>query len=178
MVYLFLTDDFEEIEAITTVDILRRAQIPVRTVGLVKTEVRSAHGITVCADTLFENTDFSDADALILPGGSGSLDFAKHAGLCTLLRVKAEQGCLVAAICAAPSVLGDLGLLRGYRATCYPGFEQHLLDAHKVSDAVCADRNRITACGPGASSVFAFALIRHLSPAFDIAALKDAMQYA
>lgn len=177
MVYLFLINDFEEIEALATVDILRRAGVPVKTVGIFGTELCGAHQITVRADQSFEETDFSDAEACILPGGMGSLNCLKHPALCALLRQKAEEGTLLAAICAAPSVLGELGLLQGYHATCYPGFEERLLGATPVSDAVCVDRDRITARGPGVSSAFAFTLAKRLNPALDVQTLRAAMQY-
>ncbi len=177
MVYLFLIDNFEEIEALTTVDILRRAGIPVTTVGVFGDMLCGAHDITVKADKLFSDCSFSDAEALILPGGMGSLNFLKHEGLCALLKAKAEEGILLAAICAAPSVLGELGLINGYAATCYPGFEEHLKGASLSEKRVCADNDRITARGPGLSDQFAFSLIETLRPSFDLKGLKVSMQY-
>ena len=177
MVYLFLIDNFEEIEALSTVDILRRAEIAVTTVGIFGNELKGAHGISVKADKLFEETDFSDAEALILPGGMGSLDFLNHTALCDLLSVHAKQKKLIAAICAAPSVLGELGLLRGYRATCYPGFEERLLGATYTGESVCVDRNCVTARGPGVSDQFAFQLVSLLKNQQVVESLRKAMQY-
>ena len=177
MVYLFLIDNFEEIEALSTVDILRRAEIPVTTVGVFGTELKGAHGISVKADKLFEESDFSDAEALILPGGMGSLDFLKHAALCELLCSHAAHGKVVAAICAAPSVLGELGILRGYRATCYPGFEERLRGATYMEESVCQDRNCVTARGPGVSDKFAFSLVSMLKDNQLVDELRTAMQY-
>ena len=177
MVYVFLIDNFEEIEALATVDILRRAEIPVTTVGIFGDTLCGSHNISVKADKVFSECSFSDAEALILPGGMGSLNFLKHDGLCTLLKQKSEEGTLLAAICAAPSVLGDLGLLNGYSATCYPGFEDHLKGAAVSEQRVCTDGKRITARGPGLSDRFAFALIETLRPSFDLNGLRESMQY-
>lgn len=177
MVYVFLIDNFEEIEALTTVDVLRRAGISVTTVGVFGKELRGAHDIIVKADKTFEEVDFSDAEALVLPGGMGSLDFLKHDGLCEVLSKHADAGTMIAAICAAPSVLGDLELLKGYRATCYPGFQNRLLGAIIVDEAVCVDRNRVTARGPGVSDRFAFQLVLMLKGNAVVDELRRAMQY-
>ena len=119
MNYLFLDNGFEEIEAITVVDLLRRAGIPLTTVSITgKPMVLGAHNVAVEADGLFENVDFDDAEMLILPGGQTKLD--QHNGLCELLTQHNEADKLNAAICAAPSVLGKLGILKGRQATCYP----------------------------------------------------------
>ena len=177
MVYVFLTDNFEEIEAFATVDILRRAEISVTTVGVFNDTACGAHGISVKADKEFTDCAFDDAEALVLPGGMGSLDFLKHEGLCDLLKEKDRKGILLAAICAAPSVLGELGLLKGYTATCYPGFEDRLKGATLSKERVCTDGKRITARGPGASDLFAFSLIKALRPAYNVDDLKASMQY-
>ncbi len=177
MVYVFLIDNFEEIEALSTVDILRRADIPVTTVGVFGKELCGAHQISVKADKLFEEVNFSDADALILPGGMGSLNFLKHPALCSLLLAHAEQGKLIAAICAAPSVLGELRILNGCSATCYPGFEERLVGAQYTGEAVCVDQNRVTARGPGVSDKFAFQLVSLLKGKEKVEDLRKAMQY-
>lgn len=177
MVYLFLIDGFEEIEAFTTVDILRRADISVTTVGVFGNELCGAHNIIAKADKTFEEIDFSDSEALILPGGMGSLNFLKHDELCRTLFEHAEAGTIVAAICAAPSVLGDLGILNGYRATCYPGFEDRLMGAEWGSEPVCVDQNRVTARGPGVSDRFAFQLVSMLKKDANIGGMRETMQY-
>ena len=129
MNYLFLDNGFEEIEAITVVDLLRRAGIPLTTVSITgKPMVLGAHNVAVEADGLFENVDFDDAEMLILPGGQTKLD--QHNGLCELLTQHNEADKLIAAICAAPSVLGKLGILKGKQATCYPGFEKFLNESY------------------------------------------------
>lgn len=125
MNYLFLDNGFEEIEAITTIDLLRRANIALTTVSLTgKPLVLGAHNVPVEADGLMDDIDFSDAEMLILPGGQTNL--IEHANLCELLVAHNEADKLIAAICYAPSVLGQLGILEGKQATCYPGFEKYL----------------------------------------------------
>lgn len=157
-VALFLADGFEEIEALATVDILRRAQIPVTTVSVTgKKEVTGAHHIPVVADSLFDETDFSLVGYLVLPGGMpGAKHLNEHEGLKKLITNFDKRGEPIAAICAAPMVLGSLGLLREKRATCYPGFEEKLLGAQVTGEKVESDCNITTCKGPG--MVFAFAL--------------------
>jgi len=161
MNYLFLSTGFEEIEALTTVDLLRRAGISLQTVSCEDAQmVRGSHDIQVMADRLYKDVDFQDAEMLILPGGSRRL--GEFPALCELLKKHNAEGKDIAAICAAPSVLGDLGILEGKQATCYPGFESYLGDAY-VGGLVVESKNVITAKGPGLSSDFAFCLIEHLA---------------
>ena len=124
-IYVFFADGFEEIEAITPVDVLRRAGLNVETVSVTDEEVvTGAHNIPVICDSCFQDCDFSDADLLLLPGGMpGAATLSEHEGLNRLLPGHVKEGKPVAAICAAPMVLGKLGLLKGKRVTCYPGFE-------------------------------------------------------
>lgn len=161
MNYLFLSTGFEEIEALTTVDLLRRAGIALQTVSCEESlMVEGSHHIRVEADTLFSKCDFSDAEMLILPGGSRRL--GEFPALCELLQKHNAEEKAIAAICAAPSVLGDLGILEGKQATCYPGFESYLGDAY-VGGLVVESKNIITAKGPGLSADFAFCIIEHLA---------------
>lgn len=161
MNYLFLSTGFEEIEALTTVDLLRRAGVALLTVSCEDAlMVEGSHHIRVEADKMFADCDFSDAQMLILPGGSRRL--GEFPALCSLLKAHNAEDKLIAAICAAPSVLGDLGILEGKQATCYPGFESYLGDAY-VGGLVVESKNIITAKGPGLSSDFAFCLIEHLA---------------
>ena len=135
MVYVFLADGFEEIEALCPVDIMRRAGIEVRTTAIgTRREVRGAHNITVSADMLFSELHIEGTpELLMLPGGMpGATHLREHGGLCTLLKTASAAGSRLAAICAAPFILGELGLLEGREATCYPGFEERLFGA-KVS---------------------------------------------
>lgn len=175
MNYLFLDNGFEEIEAITTIDLLRRAGIELTTVSITGKEmVLGAHNIVVKADELFDNIDFSGAEMLILPGGPSHLD--QHAGLCELLKVHNEANKLIAAICAAPSVLGKLGILKGKQATCYPGFENALGESY-VGGLVVESKNIITAKGPGLTADFAFCIIEKLAGSDVADDVYDKAQY-
>ena len=175
MNYLFLDNGFEEIEALTTVDLLRRANVPVTTISVTgKPMVMGAHDIPVQADGLIDDVDFSDAETLILPGGPTHLD--NCAELCDLLVKHNEEGKLIAAICAAPSVLGKLGILKGKTATCYPGFESFLGESY-IGGLVVESKNIITAKGPGLSSDFAFCLIEKLAGSDIADSVYDAAQY-
>lgn len=175
MNYLFLSTGFEEIEALTTVDLLRRANLAVTMVSMEdQLQVAGSHGIKVEADRMFADCDFSDAEELILPGGSRRLGEFKP--LCDLLIKHDAEGKDIAAICAAPSILGDLGILKGKQATCYPGFQNYLGESH-VGGLVVESHNIITAKGPGLSADFAFALIEHLAGAEVADEVYDKAQY-
>ncbi len=175
MNYLFLDNGFEEIEAITTVDLLRRAGVELLTISMTDSlSVRGAHGIFVQADKEFAKTDFSDANMLILPGGGVML--GEHDNLCQLLRKHNEEGKQIAAICAAPAILGNLGILKGKKATCYPGFEAALGESY-TGGLVVESQNVITAKGPGLSADFAFCLIEKLAGQEVADQVYDAAQY-
>ncbi len=163
-VFLFLAEGFEEIEAIAPIDILRRAEIPTVTVSITeKREVVGAHGITVLADQLFDETDFSESDFLILPGGlNGMLNLKSHRQLAKLLQQQNKQQNRVAAICAAPSILGELGVLQNREAICYPGFEENLKGAKISSSSVVTDENITTAKGPGVAIDFSLKIVEIL----------------
>lgn len=161
MIYLFLADGFEEIEALSCVDILRRAELEVETVGVTGKRVNGAHGITVDADITIDAC--GEAEMLVLPGGSvGTNNLAASAELAKLLKSAADRGAYLAAICAAPTVLGGLGLLEGKRAVCYPGLEDKLSGADKRTDRVCVDGKIITSRGPGTTAEFALTLVEIL----------------
>ena len=159
--YIFLTTGFEEIEAIATIDVLRRAGLNVVTVSVESSrQVEGSHGIVVTADTLLEANDYSDSSILILPGGTvrlGEFDFLNK-----LLVSQNNAGKPIAAICAAPSLLGRLGILEGKEATCYPGFEGYLQAAKVVDKRVAADGNVITGRGPGCTVEFALKIVEVL----------------
>ncbi|MBR1631096.1 MAG: DJ-1/PfpI family protein [Paludibacteraceae bacterium] len=163
MVYVFLADGFEEVEALTPIDLMRRAEIEVRTVSIMnRREVVGAHQVPVVADELYGQSDYDGAELLLLPGGMpGTTNLGQHEPLCQILRSHNAKGGLLAAICAAPSVLGRLGLLEGKQATCYPGFEDALGNSHVDDYVVCSD-NVITARGAGVSVDFAHAIISRL----------------
>ena len=180
MIYQFLANGFEDIEALAPVDILRRGGLNVKTVSINATDmVASAHGVQVKADMMFAEADFSDADLLMLPGG---MPAAKTLLNCDLLRQALVQhnhkGTLLAAICAAPMVLGEAGVLKGKEATCYPGLEPHLHCAkHLLGEMVVEDENVITACGPAAAEAFAFTIARRLVGNEKVEEARRTMQY-
>lgn len=161
---LFFADGLEECEGLLVVDLLRRAGIEVQTVSISgKPEVTSAHGVTIRCDAVAESADLSGADAVVLPGGMpGTTHLAESEIVARTVRDYAAQGKLVAAICAAPSVLGGLGLLQGRHATVYPGFEDKLTGAILTDGEFVTDGNIVTSCGLGAAIPFALELIRCL----------------
>jgi 4-methyl-5(b-hydroxyethyl)-thiazole monophosphate biosynthesis len=164
-VYVFLADGFEDVEALIPVDVLRRGGVDVTTVSISDFPlVTSAHGVNIEADIMFEQGDFSDADLIFLPGGMpGASNLFAHKGVCKVVVDQFAAGKKVAAICAAPGVvLGQLGILEGKKATCYPGFEQMLDGATYTADLVTVDGNVTTAEGPAAAFPFAYDLLAQL----------------
>jgi protein deglycase len=176
-ILIHLANGFEEIEAITPVDVLRRAGCEVVTISVSgKREVIGAHGITVLADKLFAESDYDHADMILLPGGQpGSDNLNRHEGLKKQIIAFHMQGKLVAAICAAPLVLGSTGILKGKKATCYPGVESRLTGATFTGNAVEVDGNIITGRGPGLAMVFSLALVEKLVGKSKVEELKTAM---
>ncbi|MBE7048386.1 MAG: DJ-1/PfpI family protein [Ruminococcaceae bacterium] len=177
MTYVFLADGFEEIEALAVVDILRRCKIAVETVSITdKKQVTGAHGISVIADTVLSAADMDKANALILPGGlPGADNLQACAPLAEALCKADRENRIVAAICAAPKVLGALGITKGKRATCYPGYEQTLSGAVVVAEKVAWDGHVITSRGAGTASDFAFCLAEALG--VDPASVRQGMQF-
>lgn len=159
--YLFLADGFEEIEALTVVDVMRRAEMPLVTLSVNDNQVvTGAHGIPVVADALAQDISFEEVEWLILPGGMpGMTNLAASRPLCNLVKGHAEAGGLTAAICASPSILGMLGLLNGRRATCYPGFEHNLEGAIVTGERCSVDENITTANGPASATAFALSIV-------------------
>lgn len=149
--YCFLADGFETVEALAVIDLLRRAKEEVVTVSVKDSkEVMTSHQIPVMADCTFAECDFSDGDALFLPGGMpGTLNLEAHEGLSALINQYAQDGKYLIAICAAPSVLGHHHLLEGKKATCFPGFEKDLYGATATGDGVVVDGKIVTARGMG-----------------------------
>ena len=176
-VYAFFADGFEEIEALTAVDTLRRAGLNVKIVSVTPDEiVVGAHDVSVLCDVNFNNCDFFDAGLLLLPGGMpGAATLDKHEGLRRLILDFVAKGKPVAAICAAPMVLGKLGLLKGKKATCYPGFEQYLEGAECTGAPVERDGNIITGKGPGAAMEFALTVVDMMLGKEKVQELKEAM---
>ncbi|SEG01923.1 DJ-1 family glyoxalase III [Parabacteroides chinchillae] len=162
--YVFFATGFEELEAVGTVDILRRGGIDAKTVSITgERKVTGAHGMEFVTDSLFAETDLTDADALVLPGGMpGAINLNNYEPLKERLLEQYRNQKVVAAICAAPLVLGGLGLLKGRNATCYPGFEPKLVGANVTGEAVEVDGNVITGKGPGLVFNFGLALVAAL----------------
>ena len=163
-VCVFLADGFEEIEGLTVVDLLRRAAIETTTVSIMgRKEIHGTHGIVVQADTVFEETDFTDTKMLVLPGGMpGTTHLKEHKGLEQLILSYQNEGKYLAAICAAPTVFGGLGLLKGKKAISYPSMEEGLTGAEVVRQPVVTDGNITTSRGLGTAIDFALALIAQL----------------
>ncbi len=160
MIYILLANGFEETEMIAPLDILRRAGVPVQTVGVTGKAVTGAHGVTVTADILPEELDKSAIEGVVLPGGMpGTTNLQASGFVIDLVKTCATENKLVAAICAAPMILGELGLLEGKDATCFPGFEEHLKGATVTSAPVAVAGNIITGKGAGAALEFGAALV-------------------
>lgn len=178
-VYIFLADGYEEIEGLTVVDLLRRANIETVMVSITgDIFVTGSHHITTKADILFENADFTDADMLVLPGGMPGTNYLKaHEGLDLLLRQFYANGKQLAAICAAPGVLGSKGLLKGKKATCYPGHEASLIGADLMDFAVVEDDNIITSKGLGTAIDFSLSIIRRITGSKEAVRIADSIQY-
>jgi 4-methyl-5(b-hydroxyethyl)-thiazole monophosphate biosynthesis len=176
-VFIHFANGFEEIEAITPIDVLRRAGCDVVTVSVTgKKDVHGAHGVTVMADKLFEEVTYAGADMIVLPGGQpGSDNLNRHEGLKKQIRTFHEQGRWVAAICAAPLVLGSAGILKGKRATCYPGVEPQLTGASCTGNDVEVDGNIITGKGPGVALKFSLKLVEALISKDKVDSLIQAM---
>ena len=164
MVYLILGAGFEEAEAIVPCDLLRRAGVEVRLAGIGGTDIPGSHGIPVHADCAAETVDLTQADMLILPGGLGGVRSIRGCEpVLRAAREMAQAGKWVAAICAAPSVLAQYGLLAGRRATCYPGFEDRCTGAQMVDADVVTDGQITTGRALGAAIPFALELVRLLT---------------
>lgn len=163
MVYVLLGNGFEEVEAITPVDYLRRAKIGVATVGIGGKEIVGGHGIRVKADIEIGEMDLTDLDMIVLPGGLGGVSAI---GGCEealqAIRFAWENDKFVAAVCAAPTILGEMGLLEGKTATCYPGCEGKLAGAICKEEAAVADGKLITGASAGCAEKFANCLIEAL----------------
>ena len=162
--FVFLANGFEEVEAITPIDLLRRADINVTTVSISENkEVIGAHNVSFIADVLINEADFSDIDLLLLPGGMpGTTNLNACEELKRLIKKHALESKLIAAICAAPIILGQMSLLEGEKAVCYPSFENQLMGADVQYNKVQKSNNIITARGAGCVIEFSLAIIEAL----------------
>lgn len=160
--FIFLADGFEEVEAMTSVDVMRRAGMPVVTVSINEgVAVTGAHGVTVMADSVFDDNDYSDAEWLVLPGGMpGATNLAAHEGLADLLDAQDERGGWISAICASPAiVLAPMGLLQDRDAVCYPGMEADVEGVRWGDAPVAVSGNVVTGNGPAAAAAFALTMV-------------------
>ncbi len=164
MIYMFLADGFEEIEALSPLDLLRRAGADIKTVGVGKKDICGAHGIVIKADITDNEVILDDnLKMVILPGGMpGTLNLDASATVHSAIDCVVKNDGILAAICAAPSILGTRGLLCGKEATCYPGFEDKLKGAKISSNKVVKDGNIVTAAGMGVALEFGFSLVSML----------------
>lgn len=174
MVYIFLADGFEEVEALTPIDFLRRAGVEVITAGVDKIDITGSHNITVKADILACDTNPENADMVVLPGGwPGTPNLQADRYVQNAVDVMMRNSKPIAAICAAPMILGEKGILRGKKATCFVGFEDKLLGAEVTGEPVCVDGNIITARSAGVAADFAFELVRILKGSEAVSSLKE-----
>lgn len=178
MIYAFLAKGFEEVEALATVDVLRRAELEVLTVGIGSKIVSGSHNIPVFCD--LEESEISvdkDFDGIILPGGMpGTLNLEKNKTVNEFIDYAVKDNKLIAAICAAPSILGHKGLLKGKEATCFPGFEDELDCAVISNKYVVADGNIITAKGMGSAIDFGLAITEYFCGNDEASRLKNTLQ--
>ncbi len=163
MVYVFLADGFEIIEAMAPVDMLRRANVEVTTVGVDKKVITSSCGIPVTADIVSNEFEFKNVEAVVIPGGANGVTNLENSSLVQSVLDEAVQcGALICAICAGPSILGHKGLLKGKNAICFPGFEDSLEGANISKDYVVTDGDFITAKGAGVCIEFGLEIVREL----------------
>ncbi len=178
MVYVFLTDGFEEIEAITPIDIMRRAGVAVKTVSITDSRyVTGSHDITVKADISIKDAVYEDIDMIILPGGPGHTSLDENDTVHEFIDRAAGEDKFIAAICAAPSIVGKKGLLKGRRATAFPGYEKYLEGAEILADKAVSDGRFITAKGAGAAAEFGFMIVSELLGEEKAKEIRESMQY-
>lgn len=180
MIYVFLADGFEETEAIAPIDMLRRAEKDVVTVGITNDGVRSSHGVPVLCDITDMQVELDDRlEMIVLPGGMpGTLNLEKSGVVSAVIDYCVQHDILIGAICAAPSILGKKGILRGKTATCFPGFEKYLEGASLSEAKVVRDGNIITAAGAGVAVDFGLALVEALCGKSESEHIRKAIQCA
>lgn len=178
-VYVFFADGFEEIEGLTVIDVLRRAGLSVHMVSISgKTEVTGSHGIRVLTEQNIDQVQEDSGDLLVLPGGMpGTLNLGACEALKQKLQTAKEKGVRVGAICAAPSILGDLGLLNGKKAVCYPGFEERLTGAAVGREPVVTQDHITTSRGMGTAIDFALELVRLMAGKEKASSVAESILY-
>ena len=177
-IYVFLAEGFEEIEALTPVDVLRRAGLSVKTVSVMdKYIVTGAHGVPVLADVMFDEVNAEDAEMILLPGGlPGATNLDAHQGLSQMILDFAKEEKPLAAICAAPLALEAAGVIKDRRVTCYPSVKSELVSAAEVCDCpAVTDGNIVTGRGPGAALEFGFELGRYFGKSEEVEKLRSDM---
>jgi 4-methyl-5(b-hydroxyethyl)-thiazole monophosphate biosynthesis len=179
MIYVHLAEGFEEIEAITVVDVLRRSNLDVKTVSVTGDKiVKGAHDIKVQADLHFEEADYDSCEMIVLPGGMpGTNNLADHKELINKIKEFNEKKKWLAAICAAPMIFGNLSMLEGRKATIYPGREAHILGGQPTSDNVVVDGHFITSKGPKTAMEFAIKIVEVLKGEEDASEVRKALLY-
>lgn len=178
MIYMFFANGFEEVEAVAALDVIRRADIEIKSVGVGSGTVTGSHGISVVCDiTDSDITDFCDLECVILPGGMpGTLNLFKNVTVNKAIDYCAANQKLLAAICAAPLIFGRKGLLEGKEAVCFPGFEDELKGASISNDFVCTSDNVITAKGMGSAVNFGVAVVEYFKGKEFAENLKSGLQ--
>ena len=178
MLYMFFADGFEEVEAVATLDVIRRAGIEIKSVGVGSKNIKGSHNIEIVCDAVdSEITPDKSLSGIILPGGMpGTTNLLKSKTVNYFIDFCAENKLLLSAICAAPMILGKKGLLKGCKAICFPGFEAELTDAVISDDYVCTDENIITAKGMGSAVNFGLAIVSYFLGSEKAASLKDTLQ--
>ncbi len=177
MIYVLLADGFEDIEALEPVDILRRAEIDVKTVGINSKVVTSSHAVTITADILIDEVNPGDMTMLVLPGGPGHTNLDASQEVQELISYAAENNIYIAAICASPSIIGKRGLLTGKSYTCFPGFEKFAEGGIYSSEKAVLDGKILTGKGAGAAADFGFKMVEIFKGKELAESLKETMQY-
>ena len=175
---VFFGTGYEEIEGLTTVDLLRRAGVETVTVSVMdELTVTGSHGISVVMDKMMDEVDFSELEMIVLPGGMpGTLNLEKSPVVQKAIDWAIENDKLVCAICAAPSILGHKGLLEGKNATCFPGFEEELFGANVSKEFVVKDGNIITAKGMGSAIEFGLQIAQILTNPLEVKKIRASLQ--
>lgn len=178
MIYVFLADGFEELEALAPIDILRRGGVEIKTVGITNKTVTGSHAVPFVCDIEISEASFNDLEGIILPGGlPGTTNLEANDTVQKFIDFSAENNLLISAICAAPSILGHKHLLEGKNATCYTGFEKELFGAKIINGKVVKDENIITAYGAGAAYEFGFSILEALKGAEIAKKIREQMRY-
>lgn len=171
-----LASGFEEVEAVTNIDVLRRASIEVVTISLNSLDVKGDHGIPIIADQRIDQINIDDFDAIVLPGGMpGAGNLRDSPKILEFVRKIYNKDGLVAAVCAAPIVLEEAGILKGNKATSYPGFSDEMPSSEYLEKRVVKDGNIITARGPGVAMGFALTIVEYLKDKKAADDLREAM---